>query len=118
MRRLILAAIPAVAPLATSLTTEAQVAGKVWRIGFLAIGFRPVSGSDPYFVAFLQGLRDLGYVEGRNVVLEIRYAEGRNERFPALAAELVNLKVDALVAQSTPAAIAAKQVSSTVPIVM
>jgi ABC-type uncharacterized transport system substrate-binding protein len=66
----------------------------------------------------LQALRDLGYVEGRNVVLEVRYAEGRNERFPSLAAELVNLKVDVLVAQSTPAAIAAKQASSSVPIVM
>jgi putative ABC transport system substrate-binding protein len=104
--------------LATPLAVEAQQAGKVWRIGFLALGFRPVSGSDPYFDAFLQGLRALGYVEGRNVVFEIRYAEGRNERFPALAAELVNLKVDVLVAQSTPAAIAAKQASSTVPIVM
>ena len=118
MRRLMLAAILVLVPLATSLTTEAQVAGKMWRIGFLAIGFRPVSGSDPYFDAFLRGLRDLGYVEGRNVVLEIRYAEGRNERFPALAAELVNLTVDVLVAQSTPAAIAAKQASSTVPVVM
>jgi len=104
----------ALAPLAS----EAQQAGKPFRIGFLAFGLKPGAGSDPLFDVFLQALRDLGYVEGRNVVLEVRYAEGRNERFPSLAAELVNLKVDVLVAQSTPAAIAAKQASSSVPIVM
>jgi putative tryptophan/tyrosine transport system substrate-binding protein len=100
------------------LVSEAQQAGKPFRIGFLAFGLKPGAGSDPLFDVFLQALRDLGYVEGRNVVLEVRYAEGRNERFPSLAAELVNLKVDVLVAQSTPAAIAAKQASSSVPIVM
>jgi putative tryptophan/tyrosine transport system substrate-binding protein len=94
---------------------ETQQTGKVWRIGYLRLGLRPVPGSNPTSDAFLKGLRDLGYVEGRHVVLEIRYAEGRNERFPALAAELVSLKVDVIVAESTPAAIAAKQASSTIP---
>jgi putative tryptophan/tyrosine transport system substrate-binding protein len=67
--------------------------------------------------AFLQGLRDLGYVEGRNVVMEYRFAEGKLERYPALAAELVALKVDAIVAPITPAALAAKQATRTLPIV-
>jgi putative tryptophan/tyrosine transport system substrate-binding protein len=117
MRLIGLAVILALS-LLTPLSTEAQQAGKPFRIGFLAFGLKPGAGSDPLFDVFLQALRDLGYVEGRNVVLEVRYAEGRNERFPSLAAELVNLKVDVLVAQSTPAAIAAKQASSSIPIVM
>jgi putative tryptophan/tyrosine transport system substrate-binding protein len=117
MRRIGLAVVLALS-LLTPLSTEAQQAGKPFRIGFLAFGLKPGAGSDPLFDVFLQALRDLGYVEGRNVVLEVRYAEGRNERFPSLAAELVDLKVDVLVAQSTPAAIAAKQASSSVPIVM
>jgi len=96
---------------------EAQ-AGKVWRIGFLGVTSGPVPGSDPSPNAFLRRLRDLGYIEGKNIALEFRYSEGRTERYPVLAAELVNLKVDVLVAESTPAAIAAKQASSTVPIVM
>jgi putative tryptophan/tyrosine transport system substrate-binding protein len=66
---------------------------------------------------FFQGLRNLGYVEGRNLVIEYRYAEGKPERYPALAAELVALKVDVITAPSTVAALGAKQASSTVPIV-
>ena len=93
----------------------AQQAGKVWRTGYLTGGFRDVPGSNP---SLAPGLRELGYVEGRNITLEIRYAGGRTERFPALAAELVNLKVDVLVAASTPAALAAKQATNTIPIVM
>ena len=67
--------------------------------------------------AFRQGLRDLGYIEGGNVVIESRDAEGKLERLPALAAELVALKVDVIVAPSTPAALAAKQATRTLPIV-
>ena len=67
--------------------------------------------------AFRQGLRDLGYVEGRNVVIEYRVAEGKLERYPALAAELVALKVDVIVAGTTPAALAAKQATRALPIV-
>jgi putative ABC transport system substrate-binding protein len=96
----------------------AQPAGKVYRIGYLTSGFKEVPGSNPGLAPFSQSLRELGYVEGRNVTLEIRYAEGRTERFPALAAELANLKVDVLVAVSTPGALAAKQATSTIPIVM
>ena len=93
---------------------EAQPATKVARIGFLgtnrAVALRHVD-------AFLQGLRDLGYVEGRNLVIEYRDAEGKLERLPALAAELVALKVDVIVAATTPGALAAKQATKTVPIV-
>ena len=93
---------------------EAQQAAKVPRIGLLAgtlaVGSRTVE-------AFRQGLRDLGYVEGRNLVIEYRDAEGKLERLPALAAELVALKVDVIVASNTPAALAAKQATRTLPIV-
>jgi ABC-type uncharacterized transport system substrate-binding protein len=104
--------------LTAPLAAEAQQAGKVWRIGYLTSGFKEVPGTNPGLAPFSQSLRELGYVEGRNVTLEIRYAEGRTERFPALAAELANLKVDVLVAVSTPGALAAKQATSTIPIVM
>src|SRR5262245_9584857 len=91
----------------------AQQAAKVARIGWL--------GSDrpgpPQNEAFLQGLHDLGYVEGQNVVIEYRSAEGKLERLPALAAELVSLKVDVIVTQSTVAALAAKQATRAIPIV-
>jgi putative ABC transport system substrate-binding protein len=104
--------------LAAPLAAPAQQAVKVWRIGYLTSGFKEVPGTNPGLVPFSQSLRELGYVEGRNLTLEIRHAEGRTERFPVLAAELVNLKVDMLVAASTPGALAAKQATSTIPIVM
>jgi putative ABC transport system substrate-binding protein len=94
---------------------EAQQAAKVARIGYL--GNNPAAG--PHLPeAFRQGLRDLSYVDGRNVVIEYRDAEGKFERFPALAAELVALKVDVIVTSGgTPAALAAKQATRTLPIV-
>ena len=93
----------------------AQQAEKVPRIGFL--GLNP--DANPHLRgAFLQGLRDLGYVEGRNVVIEYRSAEGKLEQLPALAAELVALKLDVIVTGGgTPTALAAKQVTRTLPIV-
>src|SRR3970040_2047935 len=100
---------------AAPLAAEAQQAVKIARIGFLT----PNMAASPPHVreAFLQGLRDLGYVEGRNVVIEYRDAEGKSERFPALAAELVALKVDVIVPPGPPAALAAKQATRTLPIV-
>ncbi|HEV2054419.1 MAG TPA: ABC transporter substrate-binding protein, partial [Methylomirabilota bacterium] len=103
-------AVLLVAPVAA----EAQQAAKVARIGYLAGN---VSASPHLNEAFRQGLRDLGYVEGRNVVIEYRDAEGKLERLPALAAELVALKVDVIVAGGTPQALAAKQATRTLPIV-
>jgi ABC-type uncharacterized transport system substrate-binding protein len=94
---------------------EAQQAAKVARLGFLALN---PAASPHLHEAFRQGLRDLGYVEARNLVIEYRSAEGKPERFPALAAELVALKVDVIVASSTPAALAAKQATRTIPIVL
>src|SRR5213083_1780905 len=113
-RRIFMAGTGAVL-LAAPLAAEAQQAAKVTRIGWL--GNQPVSGAHLREV-FLQGLRDLGYVEGRNVVIEYRDAEGKSERLPALAAELATLKADAIVtAGGTLAALAAKRATKTVPIV-
>jgi putative ABC transport system substrate-binding protein len=99
---------------AAPLAAEAQQAAKIARIGYLAGNVAAI----PHLrEAFRQGLRDLGYVEGRNVVIEYRDAEGKIERFPALAAELVALKVDVILAGGTPQALAAKQATRTLPIV-
>ena len=97
--------------LALSFSAEAQQPKKIPRIGYLGGAF----STHP---AFLQGLHDLGYVEGKNIVIESRYAEGKLDRLPDLAAELVSLKVDMIVTQGTPAAQAAKRATSTIPIVM
>ncbi|HEV2056975.1 MAG TPA: ABC transporter substrate-binding protein [Methylomirabilota bacterium] len=99
-----------VAPLAA----QAQQAAKIARIGYLT----PNLAASPHtHEAFRQGLRDLGYIEGRNVVIEYRDDEGKPERLPALAAELVALKVDVIVAGATRHALAAKQATRTLPIV-
>jgi putative ABC transport system substrate-binding protein len=92
---------------------RAQQAGKIARIGYLASNLTNQSPLE----AFRQGLRDLGYDEGRNVVIEYRDAQGKLEPLPALAVELVALKVDVIVASSTAAALAAKQATTVVPIV-
>ena len=95
---------------------SAQQAGKVYRVGFLSYIGCPVR---PYAMdPFRQGLRESGYVESQNVVIECRSAPGTPDRLPGLAAELVRLKVDILVAQSTASALAAKQATKTIPIVM
>src|SRR5713101_6754496 len=99
--------------LAAPRASEAQQAAKIARIGILGGSSAPT----PRREAFLQGLRDLGYVEGRTVVIEWRFDEEKLERLPALAAELVALKVDVIVAGSTPAAVAAKQATKFLPIV-
>ena len=101
--------------LAAPLAAEAQQAAKVPRIGYLSAA--SLAANPHQHEAFRQGLRDLGHIEGRNVVIEYRDAEGKFERLPALAAELVALKVDVIVAPGTPAALAAKQASKTIPIV-
>ena len=91
-----------------------QQQGKVWRVGFL--GTSTASGYAPE--ALRAGLRELGYVDGKNLVIEWRFAEGKNERLPGLATELVNLKVDVIVAQGTPATSAAQKATTNIPIVM
>jgi ABC-type uncharacterized transport system substrate-binding protein len=97
---------------ALNLPALAQQPGKISWIGYLT-----GSGSSPN-QAFVEGMRDLGYVEGKNIAFVYRTTEGRSERYADLAAELVRLKVDIIVADSTSAALAAKKATSTIPIVM
>jgi putative ABC transport system substrate-binding protein len=98
------------------LATDAQQPAKVPRIGWLMGAHR--ESAEHLVQAFLRGLRDLGWVEGENIVIEWRSAEGKFERLPHLAAELVRLRVDVIVAASPPTAVAAKSATSTIPIVM
>jgi ABC-type uncharacterized transport system substrate-binding protein len=98
--------------LAAALPAEAQQAGQVVTMGILAIEAWPPIDS------FRQGLRDLGYIEGKNVRFEHRYAEGRNQRFRELAEDLVALKVDLILTWGTEATLEAKRATSTTPIVM
>ena len=102
--------------LATISLAEAQPAKKVFRIGLLS-GNRP-SPMPSNIEAFRQGLRELGYVEGQNISVEYRFAEGKEERYAILAAELVNLGVDVIVTFGTQATVAAKQATSTIPILV
>lgn len=101
-----------VAPLAG----EAQQPGKVPRVGYLM--FQSPAAAGFFIEAFRQGLRDLGYVEGKNIVVEYRFAGGSSDRAAEMAAELVRLKVDLIVAAATPAAHAAKNATRTIPIVI
>jgi putative tryptophan/tyrosine transport system substrate-binding protein len=95
---------------------QAQQAKKVPRIGYLSAR-GAVSLPKSYSEGFRQGLRDLGYIEGKNILIDFRYAEGKLDRFPSLVAELVQLKVDVLVSTETAAIRAAKQATKTIPVV-
>jgi len=103
--------------LAAPLVVQAQQVGKVPRIGWLNTGWRGSPEAQVALDAFWQGLREQGYVEGRNILVEYRWAEGNIERLPGLATELARAKVDLIVALATPAARAARQASATIPIV-
>jgi putative ABC transport system substrate-binding protein len=112
-----IAAIVAVLLLVVApLTARAQPAGKVWRIGYLSLTSDSESYK-PWLAALRDGLRDLGYVDGENVIIEPRYAAGQVERLSPLAAELVRLKVDVLVTTPAGSALAARSASRTIPIV-
>jgi len=104
--------------LAASFTSFAQQKGKIWRVGFLSPRHVDFVDSDVFYGPFRQGMRELGYVEGRNLVIEWRSADAKYERLPDLATELVNLKVDVIVVASTVAARAAQKATTTIPIVM
>src|SRR4030095_15319439 len=114
------AAVPsilvAVVLFALGVTVEAQQAGKNPRIGFM--DSTTASGSAVLWDAFRQELSKLGWIEGKNITIESRFAEGKNDRLPELAADLVRLKVDLIVVAATPAALAAKRATTTIPIVM
>jgi putative tryptophan/tyrosine transport system substrate-binding protein len=95
----------------------AQQQSKVARIGFLYFGSRQSSLDSGRYNAFVQGMRELGYVEGTNFIIEARFADGNNERLPALVAELVRLKVDVIVVSGTPALRALQHVTTIIPVV-
>ena len=99
---------------ALSVPAQAQQAKKIPRIGFLAVLARALATEQ----AFLQGLRDLGYIDGQNLTIDYRFAAGNVDRLPELAEELVGLKPELIVARATPAAQAAKNATTTIPIVM
>jgi putative ABC transport system substrate-binding protein len=101
-----------VAPLAAG----AQPAGKVYRIGFLGNSTAALEAN--LVGPFREGLRELGYVEGQNIVIEYRWAEGKYERFPALIAELLTERVEVIVTAGTPASLAVKKATTSVPLVM
>ena len=108
----------AAALLAAPLAAEAQQAGKVYRIGLLGIAPPTSPSLRRSSEAFVQGLRDGGFVEGQNVIIERRYSEGREDRHTAFVAEFLQMKVDLIVAASSAAAHAAKQATTTIPIVL
>jgi putative tryptophan/tyrosine transport system substrate-binding protein len=115
MRRIRLAVILAVSLVLAPLATEGQQAAKVQRVGYLGYD---ASGSDPTGISGLrQGLRDLGYIENQNIVIEYRFAEGQPDRLPGLISELTNLKVAVLITQGTEVTAAAKRATATTPIV-
>jgi putative ABC transport system substrate-binding protein len=116
MRRMFAALILALGLVAAPLAVDAQRPEKLYRIGMLERTSTAINAAN--VDAFRQGLRDLGYVEGKNFVIEYRSADGRDDRYPALAAELVRLKMDLIVTRGTPAALAAKNATGTIPVVM
>jgi putative ABC transport system substrate-binding protein len=95
---------------------SAQQSDHVWRIGLVETTSAELNATN--LAAFRRGLQELGYTEGRNLVLEYRSADGDASRFPALTSELIGLKVDLIVARGTPAALAVKQATRTIPVIM
>jgi ABC-type uncharacterized transport system substrate-binding protein len=108
-------ALALVLGLAATTPAEAQRPGKVWRVAVLTAG---VPRSSPAYLALERRLAELGYVEGRNLVIDFRTAESQLDRLPALAAELVGRRPDVIVASANPGALAAKNATSTIPIVL
>jgi putative ABC transport system substrate-binding protein len=104
--------------LAAPVASFAQRPVKVWRVGFLAARGVDSLDADVLFGAFPRGMRELGYIEGKNLVIEFRSADGKYERLPDLAAKLVQLEVDVIVAAGAPAISAAQKATTTIPIVM
>ena len=91
----------------------AQQQGKVWRIGYLDLGSRQSTVDSGRYAALIDGLREHGYVEGKNIILEFRFADGDTNRLDGLATELVRQKVDLILSTGTPASHAAKRTTTT-----
>ena len=104
--------------LASPFASFAQREGKVWRVGFLATRRRPVSSDFDFMGPFTQGMRERGYVEGKNLSVAWRFADDQRDRLPGFAAELVQLNVDVIVVQGTPSITAAQKATTSIPIVM
>src|SRR5262249_29483522 len=115
IRRAFIFLLPAILLLTDSLV-EAQQSTKIYRVGYLGMSRR--EGQQPREEAFAAGMRDLGYDVGKNLLIEYRYADGKMERLPELAADLVRMNVDVIVTGVNPGVVAAKQATSTIPIVM
>jgi putative tryptophan/tyrosine transport system substrate-binding protein len=112
----IIALVATVIILAVVSPADAQQRGKIPHVGIL-LPSAPSTAPPENLEAFLEGLRDLGYVEGRNIILEYRWAENREDQYPPLVADLIRLKVDIIFTSSTPAVLVAKQATKTIPIV-
>jgi putative ABC transport system substrate-binding protein len=102
--------------LAAPLSSRAQQANKVWRVGFFYLGSREMALDRLHI--FLEGMRKLGYVEGKNFVVELRFADGQYDRLPGISAELVGLKVDVIVANGTAVYGSLQRATSTIPVVI
>ena len=118
MKRRSIISIAGRVTLGVALPVMGQTPPKVWHIGFLSGGHVDRVETDYIYGPFTQGMRELGYVQGRNLVIEWRSGEGKSEPLPQLAAELVRLKLDVLVTAATPATLAAQKATTTIPIVM
>jgi putative ABC transport system substrate-binding protein len=117
-RKALLSIALALALFAAPLVAGAQQPGKIPTIGYLSQFSTSAGPRSPGHEAFLQGLRELGYVEGKNIAIEYRFTEGKNDRLPELAAELARLKVDIIVTETGMASLHAKKATQTIPIVM
>jgi putative ABC transport system substrate-binding protein len=104
--------------LAAPRIARAQAQGKVWRVGVLSLTSRPPSTDADRLGAFTRGMRELGYIEGKNLVMEWRFADNSNERMAQMAAELVQMKPDVIVTLGVPPTAALKKLTTTIPIVM
>jgi putative tryptophan/tyrosine transport system substrate-binding protein len=115
-RREFITLLGGMAAMLQPLSPNAQTSGRIWRIGVLETTSMSLNAAN--LEAFRQSLRDLGYVEGKNFIIEYRSAEGRGDRFPELAADLLRMNVDVIVTRGTPAVLAAKSATATTPVVM
>jgi putative tryptophan/tyrosine transport system substrate-binding protein len=117
-RKVVLSIILLIILIGVPFVSDAQQPGKIPKIGYLSQFSGPAGPPSAALKSFLEGMGELGYVEGKNIAIEYRFTEGKNDRLPVLAGELVELKVDLIVTETGGAAVQAKKVTQTIPIVM